>query len=44
MSQTQARPAGFTVLLRKSQASEHLGSLEWPRENVETAVLHHLVP
>ena len=44
MSQMQSRPAGFTVLLGKSQGSKHLGALEWPRENIETSVLHQFIP
>ena len=40
----QWRPVGFTVLLSKSHGSKHLGALEWPRENLETSVLHQFVP
>ena len=40
----QGRPTGFKVLLGKSQGSMHLGALEWPRENLETSVLHQFVP
>jgi hypothetical protein len=32
------------MLLGKSQGSQHLGALEWPRENVETSLLHQIVP
>jgi hypothetical protein len=40
----QGRPTGFKVLSSKRQCSMDLGQLEWPRENVETSVLHQFIP
>ena len=43
LRQMQGRPSGFAVLLCEGQRTDP-GAFEWPRENVEAAVLHQLVP
>ena len=40
----QGRPAGFKVLLGKRQRSMYRDLLEWPREDIETSMLHQFVP